>query len=107
MYDTAMAYGNFIDKEYRGMSRVTYVPEGYESPEQLSAMVQRAYRTFYLRPRVFWRTLCRVTSWTHFKELVLAFYLYLGLSDFFAPGKRIISAITHPISGTRVRRAVK
>lgn len=91
MYDTAMAYGNFIDKDYRGMSRVTYVPEGYDSPEQLAALVQSAYRRFYMRPKIFWRTLRRVNTLSDVKELFLAFFLYVGLSDFFAPVRRMIA----------------
>lgn len=102
MYDTAQAYGNFIDKEYRGMSRVTYVPEGYDSPEQLAEMVQSAYRRFYMRPRIFLRTLQRVGSWGDLKELALAFFLYVGLSDFFAPGRRVIERVTDSMRGRKV-----
>jgi len=34
----------------------SYVPNTFESAAQIEALVKEAYRRFYLRPRVFWRT---------------------------------------------------
>lgn len=34
----------------------SYVPHTFENAAQIEALVKEAYRRFYLRPRVFWRT---------------------------------------------------
>lgn len=101
MYDTAQVYGSHLSKEYKGMSRITYVPEGYESPEQLSKMVQSAYRRFYLNPSMVVKTLARIKSMSDLHEFWLAIWLYIGLSDFWAPGRRIMDKITAPLSGSK------
>lgn len=80
LYDIAIKNGAFLDKSFHGMSKVTYVPEQYESAEQLEEMVSRAYRKFYLRPKYIWRMLKKIRSWQVVKELFRGWLLFVGLS---------------------------
>jgi len=93
LYDIAQDRGLFLDREYRGMSRVTYVPEGYSGPEELNKLIQHAYRRFYLRPSYFLRTLKKIRSWETARELFLAMFLYVGLANLFAPVTRLGEAL--------------
>lgn len=81
LYDIAVRSGKFLDKEFRGMSKVTYAPEGYKDARELEAMIRSAYRRFYLHPRYIWRSLCRIRCLSDAIELVKGFLLFLGLSD--------------------------
>jgi len=85
LFDEAMNVGQFLSSEYLGMSRITYVPERYESAESLAKLIREAYRRFYLRPRYVWGVLCRIRTLDDLRELVLAGLLYAGLSDIFNP----------------------
>jgi radical SAM superfamily enzyme YgiQ (UPF0313 family) len=80
LHEQAMVVGAFIDHNFRGMSKITYVPEGYEGPEQLEKMISGAYKKFYLRPKVILRTVFKIRSFNAVKEIVLAFFLFMGLS---------------------------
>ena len=47
-------WGKFLTedlKNYSGSAAVTWLPEGYSSPEELKKMQSYAFRRFYLRPK--------------------------------------------------------
>jgi radical SAM superfamily enzyme YgiQ (UPF0313 family) len=81
LYDIALEYGSFLDKDFRGMSKITYVPEGYKDASELAEMVRSGYKRFYLRPQQFYKFLRKVRSIGELKELLMGVLLYLGLSD--------------------------
>jgi anaerobic magnesium-protoporphyrin IX monomethyl ester cyclase len=81
LYDIAVSYGKFLDEEFRGMSKVTYVPEGYKDAQELATIVRSAYRKFYLRPRFIWKLLRRIRNLSDVIELLKGFLLFLGLSN--------------------------
>ncbi|MCM2284784.1 MAG: B12-binding domain-containing radical SAM protein [Desulfobacula sp.] len=80
LYDIAINAGTFLDKNFHGMSKVTYVPEGYKDAMQLEQTIQSAYRKFYLRPHMMLKYLRKVRSLESLKEAINGFFLYLGLS---------------------------
>lgn len=80
LYDIAFVSGKFIDQDFRGMSKVTYIPEGYQSAEQLERMIRYAYRKFYLRPRLWLKYLKRLKSRQDILELLQGFLLFMGLT---------------------------
>jgi anaerobic magnesium-protoporphyrin IX monomethyl ester cyclase len=80
LYDIAINTGTFLDENFRGMSTVTYVPEGYKDAAQLERMIQSAYRKFYLRPHMILKYLRKVRSLQSLQEAIYGFFLYLGLS---------------------------
>src|SRR5207237_6980163 len=43
------------------------------SAEEIYAFERRAFRSFYLRPRLIMRQLRRITSWRHLRDLALGF----------------------------------
>ena len=81
LYDEALLSGMFLSQSFRGMTKVTYVPEGYKSARQLASLMRRAYRLFYLRPRVILNFLRKVRSPGTLFEGIKAFSLFLGLSN--------------------------
>jgi hypothetical protein len=62
--------GHFLSEEFQGMSKVTYVPEGYKGFEELENMISKAYRKFYLRPRYLYKSIRRIHSFTDIKEFM-------------------------------------
>lgn len=81
LYDMALQTGTILDSRFQGMSKVTYVPAGYADAAELERMVRTAYLRFYLRPRVIWRTLCRMFSLGSVREIVWGFLLFWGLAS--------------------------
>ncbi|MEW5944697.1 MAG: radical SAM protein [bacterium] len=80
LYDIAQRTGKLIDKDFRGMSKVTYVPDAYRDARELENLIRSAYLRFYLRPRYILKTLLRMRSLTTAVEIVKGFLLFLGLS---------------------------
>lgn len=48
IYDEKMEGTRFIPK-------ISYVPDGYDSPEQIEMLIWKAYKEFYLRPSYIWK----------------------------------------------------
>lgn len=80
LYDIALNNGSILDEQFRGMSKVTYVPDGYKDHRELEAVIRKAYRSFYVRPRFVLKTLKKLKSLGAVWQLALAFALYLGLT---------------------------
>lgn len=80
LYDIAMQSGTFLDRNFRGMTKVTYVPVGYANADELARTVRHAYRRFYLRPRFMLRKLRRIRAPRDVVELGKGLLLFLGLT---------------------------
>ena len=51
LYDIAMRQGRFINQDrWTKRTKVSYLPEGYSSPDELEMMQKKAFRQFYFRP---------------------------------------------------------
>jgi len=74
-------WGKFISKnleEYNTM-KVTWLPSGYNSPEELENMERYAYRQFYLRPSYIFSKIRRVRNFEDIKKYIKgAIKLVLG-----------------------------
>jgi radical SAM superfamily enzyme YgiQ (UPF0313 family) len=79
LYEMATRTGTFLSKEFRGMTGITYVPEGYRDAEELRRTIRRAYTGFYLRPRQLLKYVRKMNSFSAFRELFFALELFLGL----------------------------
>lgn len=80
LYDIAIREGQFLTREYRGMSRVTYLPAGYDSTEQLDKIIRKAYLSLYLRPSYILKQLKRLK---YFKDPLIyweGLKYFLGLA---------------------------
>ena len=58
----------------------SYVPKAYAGPEELDAMVRRAYRRFYLRPRYIRRALWRARNPVVLRNSLQAFWHWWALT---------------------------
>lgn len=81
LYDIAMTQGSFLTRDFRGMSKITYVPAGYQDAQELAKLIKSAYRRFYFRPRYVFRVLKNIRSISDVLELLKSFILFLGLAD--------------------------
>ncbi|HPO13446.1 MAG TPA: radical SAM protein [Candidatus Hydrogenedentes bacterium] len=64
------------------MHQPSYVPVGYDSPEQISAIIRSAYRRYYLRPRYLARALWRARNPLLLRNYIQAFWYWFTLSFF-------------------------
>tara|TARA_Y100000310_G_C20634614_1_gene790508 strand:- start:64 stop:1506 length:1443 start_codon:yes stop_codon:yes gene_type:complete len=66
MYDMCKSgeYGEYIakDESENTTATVVFLPKDYESPEQLLALRNKAYRQFYFRPKYWWLKLKSINS---------------------------------------------
>ncbi len=79
LYNLALEKGE-ID-EYQGLHEPNFVPEGYQSKEQIRKMVKDAYRKFYLRPKFIWKTLRKIKTFKDVKKYLQGFVLFWGISS--------------------------
>ncbi|MCP3943760.1 MAG: radical SAM protein [Desulfobacteraceae bacterium] len=79
-YDIATQHGTFLSKSFKGMSNITYVPEGYLDAKELDGIIRLAYRRFYLRPKTILKFIRKMKSFRDISELLKGFLLFLGLS---------------------------
>lgn len=74
---SAHELGHFVEHDNVSAQLPSYVPEGYESPEQLAALVKSAYRRYYLRPSYIGRALWRARKPRTFIDYVQKFMMAL------------------------------
>jgi Fe-S oxidoreductase len=79
LYDIALKRGNFLSKDFKGMSGVTYYSEGYKSGAELKRMIRRAYTEFYIRPSQLMKFVSKIRSVSSLKEVLYAAELFFGL----------------------------
>ncbi|HEO72536.1 MAG TPA: radical SAM protein, partial [Candidatus Hydrogenedentes bacterium] len=76
--DLALREGRCVD--FVAQNLPSYVPNTYGDPEKLRAMVQSAYRRYYLRPAYIRRALWRLCKRPELiKNHLLGFRFWLGL----------------------------
>jgi radical SAM superfamily enzyme YgiQ (UPF0313 family) len=85
LYDSCLESGRFMDgfgENYADFSsfNVVYLPDGYESPEQVVALQKEAYRRFYFRPSYIWKNLKRLRSLDDLFRLASGLKFVLGIT---------------------------
>jgi radical SAM superfamily enzyme YgiQ (UPF0313 family) len=81
LYDIALAHGKFVTKSFKGMSGVTYLPDGYKNENQLRRTIRKAYMKFYIRPRQIFKYIKKIRKLSDIKEAFFALELFLGLKN--------------------------
>ena len=76
--DIAATHGAIL-QQAADMYAPSYVPEGYDSAEQIADIIKSAYRRYYLRPAFILRALWRARDPYVFRNNVLAFWYWLSL----------------------------
>ena len=76
--DIAAQHGRILDEE-ADMFVPSYLPNAYGSTEEISRLIKKANRRYYLRPRYILRTLWRLKNPYTLRSTVLAFMYWLSL----------------------------
>jgi len=67
----AHAHGRILSLDHSDFARVNYLPDTYESAQQIEELIAYAYKRFYLRPRYILKRLTRLKGpadlWRHIK----------------------------------------
>ena len=58
-------------KNYTGSAKVTWLPFGYSSPEELEKMSRYAFRRFYLRPKYILKKILQIRNFEDVKKYLL------------------------------------
>ncbi|MGD8561707.1 MAG: radical SAM protein [Desulfarculaceae bacterium] len=77
IYGVADSYGYF-DKDFNKMTNITinFIPRGM-TKEELEKSSAQAFRRFYLRPRIIWHHLKKISNLRDLRRLLLAFWAFL------------------------------
>lgn len=78
--ETALREGRVFESGDTDWNVPSYVPCGYSGPEELAAMLRKAYRRFYLRPAYIARALRRAKNPIVAHNYFLAFFHWLDLT---------------------------
>lgn len=77
MYDFALDVGSII--EYKGLTRATYVPQGYRNREELEAIMRKAYFKFYFRLAYFVKHLKKIKDFNDLKRYFDGLRFIIGI----------------------------
>ena len=87
LYQQCLDDGKIIENPYdekmeatRFIPRITYVPDGYESKDQIEQLIKNAYKGFYFRPSYFWKHLKKMKNMEDIKKYFNGFLFILGLT---------------------------
>lgn len=81
LYDLCKKSGRLIeDSDDYNVFNVVYVPEGYESAEQIYKLQKMAYRKFYFRPSYVFKQIRKIRSISDLKRYLDGFKFVLGIS---------------------------
>lgn len=81
LFEQAKEYGR-LDMDYSGYNlwSPVFVPDGYESAEQVAAMKQKAFRDFYMRPSYVLKRISKLRSLSDVRRAVSGLKMVLGHS---------------------------
>ncbi len=79
LYEDALKKGKIVP-EYKGRTEATYVPSGYNGPEEVVKMVRKAYRMFYFRPGFFIKHLKRIKDLDTLTQYIDALRFIKGIA---------------------------
>ena len=69
LFEAARRKGTLVASGFQGsLSQACYVPDGYDSREQLESIARRANRDYLLRPAFIWKKLLTIRSWADIKK---------------------------------------
>lgn len=80
LYEIAMNCGRIVNEGCQGsLVRATYVPNGYESVEQLEQIALQANRSYVFRPGFIWRKMKSIRSWQDIRKYFDGLLLMMSL----------------------------
>lgn len=77
LYDFAFDMGSIID--YKGLTKATYVPDGYRDSDELEKVMRKAYRRFYFRLSYIWKHLKKINSIDEVKRYIDGLRFIIGI----------------------------
>lgn len=78
LYDKAIGKGRFM--EYKSFKKANYVPDDYSGPEEVDAVIRKAYKRFYMRPAYFMKHLKKLSSIEDAKRYLSGFKFIVGMA---------------------------
>lgn len=81
LYDVAMNIGTMINYEVHAgsLSQAAYLPNGFESVEQLEKIAQRANLSYVLRPKFLIRKFLSIRNWQDVRKYYDGFLMMISL----------------------------
>lgn len=82
LYDQVRGLGKLLPNlEDYNSSTPVFIPNGYDSTEQIKKIQVRAYRRFYMRPKFIWGKLEGIKSLRDIKRYLVGFKFLLGITE--------------------------
>lgn len=80
LYDLAIESGRMLSTNYLGRTVPVYLPDGYESVEQVKAIQAKAFRRFYFRPSYLAKRIARIRTWGEIQQYLDGALMLLSMS---------------------------
>ncbi len=87
LYDDCQKVGKLVDDPYseamvgtRFIPKISYIPDGYKSADEIVKMCRRAYREFYFRPKFILKHLRRIRNFNDIRRYWEGIKLAFGLT---------------------------
>jgi radical SAM superfamily enzyme YgiQ (UPF0313 family) len=81
LYNLAIKSGRLLSRYYLGRNVPVYLPEGYESVEQLQAMQSKAFKRFYFRPSYLAKRIASIRSWDEIRQYIDGALMLLSMKS--------------------------
>lgn len=81
LYERAVKSGRLLSGEYLGRSVPVYLPDGYESIDQIRALQKKAFRRFYFRPSYIAKRIARIRSWSEIGQYIDGLSMLLTMNS--------------------------
>jgi len=81
LYRICEAHGRIIEDHLYYYKKASYIPEGYQSAEQIEAIWRKAYKQFYFRLSFLWRCITKCRSWEDFMYYLKGFASFFTFMD--------------------------
>ena len=81
LYELAVESGRMISNKYLGRIVPVYLPDGYESVEQLHAMQGEAFKRFYFRPSYLASRVAGIRSWSEIQQYIDGAMMLLSMKN--------------------------
>ena len=81
LYDLAIKSGQMLSNEYLGRDVPVYLPNGYDSVEQVRAVQGEAFKRFYFRPSYIAKRIARIRTWGEIQQYVDGAMMLLSMKN--------------------------
>lgn len=81
LYDLAIKSGRMLSNDYLGRDVPVYLPDGYDSVEQVRAMQGEAFKRFYFRPSYLAKRIARIRTWGEIRQYLDGALMLLSMTN--------------------------